>query len=206
MRVCIVARRFYESNSHMQQFARALADRGDVVDVVAARRGDLPRYEVCDGVNVYRIRRRNVDESGLVNYLLKLCMFICHATLFIARRHLRERYDVVHVQSIPDFLVFSALVPKLFGTPVILDLRDLVPELYASKFKRREGAVLFRCLRLIETSSAAFADHVIVANPIWYDRVVSRSARPSKCSMMWYGPDPDVFYPRPRRRQDGKFV
>lgn len=206
MRVCLVARRFYESNSHMQQFAKALVARGDTVDVVAARRRDLPGYEVCDGVNVHRIRERNIEDPRLLIYLFKLCVFMIHASLFVARRHLRLHYDLVHVQSIPDILVLSALVPKFFGTPVILDLRDLVPELYSIKFRPRNRVLTFKALVLLEKCSAAFADHVIVANPIWFERIAKRSASRSKCTMIWYCPDLAAFYPRPKRRQDRKFV
>jgi glycosyltransferase involved in cell wall biosynthesis len=47
---------------------------------------------------------------------------------------------------------------------------------------------------------------VIVANPLWYERVVARSAKRSKCSMIWYYPDLAIFQPSLRRRDDGKFV
>ena len=157
-------------------------------------------------MNVYRIQARNIDERGRISYSFKVVLFLLHAAICVARRHLRSRYDLVHVQSIPDVLVFSALLPKLLGTPVILDLRDLVPELAVSKFNVAEGSFLFKLLRFIEKCSASFANHVIVANPIWYERVVSRSANRSKCSMLWYSPDPAVFYPRPRQPRDGKFV
>lgn len=206
MNVCLVARRFYESNTHMQQFARALAQRGDTVDVIAARRPGLPRYENCDGVNVYRIQTRNIDERGRVSYLAKVCFFLLRATISVATRHLKKRYDLVHVQSIPDMLVFSAIVPKLLGTPVILDLRDLVPELSVSKFHLAEESFLVKMLMSVEKCSARFANHVIVANPIWFERVVGRSADRSKCSMMWYSPDPTVFYRRRRHAHNGSFV
>ena len=52
----------------------------------------------------------------------------------VSRRHLREKYDLIHVHSVPDFLVFTAWLPKLTGTPVILDIHDILPEFYASKF------------------------------------------------------------------------
>src|ERR1035437_881690 len=129
MRVCLIARRFYESNTHMQQFAKALVSRGDIVDVIAARRHGLPRFEVCDGVNVYRIQTRNVDERGRPIFLLKILLFMLRATIVVTVRHIKRPYDIIHVQTIPDLLVFSALCPKLMGAPVILDLRDLVPEL-----------------------------------------------------------------------------
>ncbi|MBZ5581458.1 MAG: glycosyltransferase [Acidobacteriia bacterium] len=206
MRICLIARRFYESNTHMQQFAKALVGRGDTVDVICARRNGHPKREIVDGVNVYRLQARNIDEPNKLVYLAKVLLYMLRVGAFVGWRHLRSRYDLVHVQSLPDFLVFSAAVPRLLGTPVILDLRDLVPELFVSKFASAETSSLFRLAKFIEKCSARFSEHVIVANPLWYDRVARRSARPSKCSMIWYSPDPVVFHPRPKRRNDGKFV
>jgi len=206
MRVCLIARRFYESNTHMQQFAKALVSRGDIVDVIAARMHGLPRFEVCDGVNVYRIQTRNVDERGRLAFLLKILLFMLRATISVTIRHIRRPYDIIHVQPLPDLLVFSALCPKLMGAPVILDLRDLVPELSESKFHVVKGSFVARILILSEKFSASFADHVIVANPIWYERVVGRSAIRAKCSMIWYSPDPTVFHQRSRPHSIGRFV
>ena len=206
MRVCLIARRFYESNTHMQQFAKALVSRGDIVDVIAARMHGLPRFEVCDGVNVYRIQTRNVDERGMPVFLLKILLFMLRATIVVTVRHIKRPYDIIHVQPIPDLLVFSALCPKLMGAPVILDLRDLVPELLESKFHVAKGSFFVKILRLSERLSASFADHVIVANPIWYERVVGRSAIRAKCSMIWYSPDPTVFHGRSGLQSNGRFV
>src|SRR5215469_4477310 len=94
MRICLVARRFYESNTHMQQFAKALARRGDTVDVIAARRPGLPFHEAYDGINVYRIQQRNTDERGPLSYLAKVLLFLVRATLHVGIRHLRQRYDL----------------------------------------------------------------------------------------------------------------
>jgi glycosyltransferase involved in cell wall biosynthesis len=206
MRVCLVAHRFYHDNAHMMQFAKALAKRGDEVDVICLRRSGLPTYEVMDGVHVFRVQGRTVDETRPIAYLIKILTFLVRSAATITVRHLRKPYDLIHVQSVPDFLVFAAAFPKALGAKVILDLRDLVPELYASKFGVRAGSVVFKLLLGVERASAALADHVIVANPIWYERVVGRSARRSKCTMFWYYPDPEVFYPRPKRKSDGKLL
>jgi hypothetical protein len=49
--------------------------------------------------------------------------------------HLRHRYDLVQVNSLPDFLVFAALGPRLIGSPVLLDLHECMPEFFATKFR-----------------------------------------------------------------------
>jgi glycosyltransferase involved in cell wall biosynthesis len=206
MRVCLVAHKFYEINTHMRQFASAFTGPGDTVDVIAVRRANSQPYEKIDGVNVYRIQQRVDDERSPVDHLLHMVSFLFRAAFVVAWKHLRDPYDIIHVQSIPDFLVFAALIPKLCGTPVVLDMRDLSPELYASKFKTGENHAVVRLLKWTEKLSALLADHVIVANPLWFKRVIARSVDASKCSMFWSYPDRRMFYPRGRVRQDGKFV
>jgi len=64
MRVCMLAYAFYESDARIMQYARALADRGDSVDVIALRRsGSLP-FEVLGGVKVYCIQNREGKEQS----------------------------------------------------------------------------------------------------------------------------------------------
>ena len=75
MRVCMLAYAFYESDARIMQYATALADRGDSVDVIALRRsGSLP-FEVLGGVNVYRIQNRERNEQSRFDYLLRIFRF-----------------------------------------------------------------------------------------------------------------------------------
>jgi glycosyltransferase involved in cell wall biosynthesis len=120
---------------------------------------------------------------------------------------LRRRYDVVHVHNVPDFLVFAALVPKLAGARIILDIHDVLPELYAGKFGAERGSIAFRLLLLVERLSCRFADHVIVANHLWHVKLVQRTVPAARCTAMLNYPDLQVFKPRAQRdRADGKFV
>ncbi len=206
MRACLVAHRFYDDNAHMMQFAKALVKRGDEVDVISLRRKGLARCEVVDGVRVCRVQSRTVGETSKLAHLVKTMIFVMRAAARIFLSHCRRPYDLIHVQSVPDFLVFAALLPRLLGAKVILDLRDLVPELYASKFGVPADSLVFRLLLAVEKISARIADHVLVSNPIWHERIAERSASRLKCTMFWYYPDPDFFYPRERHRNDGKTV
>ena len=194
LRICMLAYAFYESDTRIMQYATALAKRGDVVDVVALRREyHDPEFEVLNAVNVYRIQSRTVNEKGLLAYVNRIFRFLMRATLFLRRKHREHAYDVVHVHNVPDFLVFGAIFPKWRGVPVILDIHDLLPEFYASKFKISNRSLLFKLLILIERFSAGFANHVIVANHLWRDRLVSRSSRAEKCSVVRNYPDLEIF-------------
>ena len=195
---------FYESDTRVLQYAKALATRGESVDVFALRREGSPAFEMMDGVNVYRIQSRRVNERGRLAYLARVLRFLMVSTCVLAKRHLSNPYDVVHVHSVPDFLVFAALVPKLSGARVILDIHDILPEFYASKFGLNPGSVMFRLLVLIEKVSTSFADHVIIANHLWYERL-SRSISRSKCTAIINYPDPSIFHPRARAESSKTF-
>jgi glycosyltransferase involved in cell wall biosynthesis len=190
----MLAYAFYESDTRILQYATALAQRGDTVDVVALKRNDAqPDFEVRNGVNVYRIQSRTVDEKGLLTYASRILRFLFRGTLFLRRKQLEHAYDVVHVHNVPDFLVFGAAFPKWQGVPVILDIHDLLPEFYASKFKITPTTLLFKVLTFVERCSAAFATHVIIANHLWHDRLVARSSRREKCSVVRNHPDLKIF-------------
>src|SRR5579885_1902212 len=151
MKVCMLSYSYYEGDARIIQYASALAERGDEVDVICLKHpGDSPR-DVLDSVNVFRIQERTKDERGLLTYLCRILRFLVVSAAVLTKRHLRRRYSVIHVHSVPVFL----------------DIHDVLPELYASKFHASCNSLLFRSLVLVERISVAFANHVIVANHLW---------------------------------------
>ena len=196
----------YEYDTRVQQYVDTLQRRGDTVDVIALCQEGQSKFEIVDGVNVYRIQHRTRDEQGPLTYLLKILRFFCHSALMISRRHIANPYQLIHVHSVPDFLVFAALIPKLSGVPVILDIHDILPEFYSSKFDAPPASLAFRLLLLIERGSAGFANHVIIANHLWRERLLSRSVRAGKCTAIRNYPDPRIFVVRPKGRSDEKFL
>jgi glycosyltransferase involved in cell wall biosynthesis len=135
-----------------------------------------------------------------------LLRFLSQSTSALTRLHERNRYDVVHIHNMPDFLVFAAWYPKLTGARLILDIHDVVPELFANKFSSRFKAFYVMGLEMVEKWSARFVDHVIVSNHLWLDKLTARSVRPNLCSVVVNLPDPEVFARQKRTRYDGRFL
>ncbi|MEN6433547.1 MAG: glycosyltransferase [Smithella sp.] len=204
--VCMLAYSFYESDNRIMRYADALAQRGDIVDVIALRSENLPKYEKLNNVNVYRIQKRMINEKSPLTYLTKLGIFLIKSFGFITKKNLQHPYDIVHVHSVPDFEVFAALMPKLQGRSIILDIHDIVPEFYASKFSASRGGFLFKALVKVEQLSMKFSDYVIVSNHLWHKTLTSRSVNESKCTPIMNYPDEAIFYQRPRTRLDDKFI
>jgi glycosyltransferase involved in cell wall biosynthesis len=198
MRACMVAYSFYESDNRVRRYAETLVNRGYDVDAVSLQQEGQPSFEIIRGVNVHRIQKRARDESGPFSYLRKVLTFFVRSALALTWQHGKARYDLIHVHSVPDFLVFATIIPRLMGARVILDIHDILPEFYASKFKVNERSLIFRLLLLVEKLSAAFSSHVIIANHLWHAKLTKRSVRPEKCTAIINYPVPSIFSHRAR--------
>jgi glycosyltransferase involved in cell wall biosynthesis len=197
---------FYETDNRVRRYAETLVRRGDSVDIIALRRENRQRFEVINGVNVYKVQKRTRNEKSAVAYFIKMFLFFIKSALFLARHHLKAPYDLIHVHSIPDFEVFAALLPKMAGAKVILDIHDLVPEFYKSKFGKANESLLYKGLVLLEKASIAFSDHVIISNHLWYNTLVLRSVDSNKCTVLMNYPDNSIFYKRNRARTNDKLI
>lgn len=206
MRICMVAYTFYERDNRVMRYAETLAKRGDEVDVISLRMVGLADEGVRQGVRVVHVQQRTVNEKNQIAYLVRVSLFFLRAMIRVSLNHIRKPYQLIHVHSVPDFLVFTAWLPRLMGAKVILDIHDLLPEFYADKFHCTKDSAIFKLMMWIERVSCAFADHVIVPNHIWLERVRSRSVSASKSTVVLNYPDASIFYRRGRSRQDDRFI
>ncbi len=207
-RICMVTYSYYQTDNRVMRYSEELARRGDTVNVLAIKNDPSQAHtEMIGQVRVSRIQcRQRKDESTRAAYLLPTLRFLIAASARLAWRQIRRPYDLVHVHNVPDFLVFAAWLPKLAGAKVILDIHDILPELYASKFKSVTGSVWTNTLKLVERMSARFADHVIISNDLWRDKYTARTGVGGRCSVFINNVDAAVFWPRARTRDDGKLI
>ena len=205
LRICMLSYSFYENDARVSRYAETLARRGDRVDVIAIGREGSEIQAVMNGVQVFRVQSRERNERGKMAYLARILKFLVKSSTLLNKMHRDHPYDLIHVHSVPDFEVFAAWFPKSKGAKVILDIHDIVPELYAAKFGTGEGSFFFKLLVLVEKISSSFADQVIISNHLWAE-TIRRSVGNGKCSVIINYPDEHIFYRRPRQRDDGKFI
>jgi glycosyltransferase involved in cell wall biosynthesis len=208
-RIGMVTYSFYETDNRVTRYAEALTARGDSVDVFAIRLSpQLPKEEIINGVNVFRIQDRfKKSQQSKLSYLLPLLRFLTLSCWRVTRGHARQRYDLLHIHNMPDFLVFAAWYPRMTGTKVILDIHDIVPELYSSKFgAKKSSSIMPVLLKWMERQSARFAQHIIIANHLWIEKYANRTGTQGRCSVFINNVDTQVYHSRPRTRHDEKLI
>jgi glycosyltransferase involved in cell wall biosynthesis len=153
----------FEVDSRIQRQARALAERGDHVDCVCLN--DRAEFSVGSGSIALHRGSASKPRGGARAYLQGNARFLAGAARKVSALDRGGRFDLIEVHNMPDALVFSAMRPKLRGTPMILNFHDTFPELFATLFDRPPGHPLVRLIRAEERISAALADgHVFVTD------------------------------------------
>jgi glycosyltransferase involved in cell wall biosynthesis len=183
---------YYPADPRPRREAEALVDAGMVVDLICLRNEGESAHEVVNGVGVYRLPIQR-KRAGKVRYLWEYALFILLAFLKLSSLHLRKRYDVAHVHNMPDVLVFSALLPRITGAKVILDLHDPMPEVYMTKYNIDANHPVIRILLTLERWSIAFSHMVLTPNIAFRDLFVGRSCAASKVHVIMNSPDLRIF-------------
>jgi glycosyltransferase involved in cell wall biosynthesis len=154
------------------QEAQALNDAGYEVSVICpAGKGFDKSYEVIDGIHIYRHPLKEAESAA--GYALEYGSALVHQIRlsFVVRR--RRRIDVIQACNPPDLMFLVALLHKLlFGTYFVFDHHDLGPELYFSKFGRKD--FLYRIMCLLERQTFRTADASIATNETFRDIAVAR--------------------------------
>jgi glycosyltransferase involved in cell wall biosynthesis len=172
-RVCMIAYTSYLTDGRVRLEAESLVQWGYEVYFLVLKTGSKPRSFVTCGVNIIELNVRKYRGRSKIRYLISYLQFLLLAFVTCTRMFLGSRVGVIHVHNMPDVLVFAALVPRLFGCKVVLDIHDSVPETYAGKFERTLG-VLFKVLSLEERLCCLFAHKVICVNHVQRETLIAR--------------------------------
>jgi len=184
----------YPADPRPRRAAEALAAEGVTIDVICLRDGHgEPSQETFGNINVFRVPLKR-HRAGKISYVGQYSAFLLSCFAHLMLRSFRRRYDFVHVHNMPDVLVFSALIPKLLGAKVILDLHDPMPELMQTIFKLPEKSLNVRTLKRLEKWSIKFADLVLTVNLACKKIYSSRSCPPEKIQVVLNSPDDTIFH------------
>jgi glycosyltransferase involved in cell wall biosynthesis len=189
-RFLMIAYTTYMHDGRVKRHAEALAERGDLVDVICLATDQQP---ITNGVNVIGLpmpRYRGASKSA---YLRSYTRFFSMAARLAARMSMKQRYDVVIVCTMPDAVIVCAILPKFLGSKVVLDVHDTMPELYRDKFGGARGRAGAKLLMLEERLSSWWADRVLAVHDLHRDRLQKAGVPASKIHVVMNSPDTRIF-------------
>ena len=184
----------YRRDPRVRREAEALVAAGHGVVFLASAQPGEPKRETVAGVDVVKLARLRHGRTSLLPYLADYLLFFallsCHLTLHPLR------YRLIHINNMPDFLVFAAWLPRLLGRPVIHDVHDLMPELYGEKFGGGRRRWPLALLEMQERLAGRFASAVLTVEHRLKDILGQRGIPRAKIHVLMNLPDHRIFAPR----------
>ena len=151
-KICMVAYTNYLSDARPRREAETLARRGDQVDFIALGEKDRPSFETVQGVR--RLSRQAAALSWRRRaelWLRLLEILVCghdQAACVSSGKNATTSSTCIPCLTCS---CWWALIPKLFGARIVLNIHDMMPELYMSKFGISEKHPLIRLPGLSRT-------------------------------------------------------
>lgn len=205
--VLIIRQNHVPVDPRVRRELRALLDAGQRVDVLCTR-GPGERWHERDGavrfIRVPLFHRR----GGVPGFLLEYLLFFVVAFVAASLLQIVRRYRVVQVNTLPDALVFAAVVPRLLGARILLDLHECMPEFFMTKYGVGSRHPAVRLLGVLEQAAIRFADHALTCTDDMRDAFVARGAVADDITVVLNSADETAFDPdrHPPRAPDDRFV
>ena len=176
--------------------ALALRRNGYDVTVLCPRgKGFVKSYEILEGVHIYRHPMPPEGNSPL-GYLLEYGCALFWEFLFAWWIFLTRGFHVIQGCNPPDDIFLVALPFRIFGVRYIFDHHDANPELYLSKYERRDA--FYKVQVGLEKLTYRSASIVMATNESYKSLAVGRGGLDENdVFVVRNGPDLETFKPVP---------
>jgi len=201
-RIAILRHGFFPRDLRVYKEVRALAEAGCDVSVLCLRKLGEKSIETDGRIHIYRLpmgRRRDSKARYIIEYVLSMTLMGWR----ISRLAFRHRFDVIQVNTLPDFLVFVTVIPRLLGSSILLDLHEPTLELYETKYGDRASRIVRRIHVFIEKQAIRYAHHALTVNETIRQRFIERGSPAEKITVIRNVPAEDLF-PPPEDRTNSK--
>ncbi len=191
-RVAMISYSFYYNDDRIRRHVANLVEMGYDVDLISLR------YKKEETSNLEHVRffcpRKRSYGKGQMSMILEYVLFGMQSGWIMLRTHLfGKKLSFVHVNNMPNFLVFSAWPLRLLGVPVLLDVHDAVPENYQGKFHGPFLKIMLPLLYAEERLSMWFVNYVICTEHTKFGRLLKNGLKKRKGTVVMNAADPGIW-------------
>lgn len=148
----------------------SLLEAGYTVSVISQRHPQNGVYRAHPRMHMYEYRAPP-EASGAFGYVVEYGLSFVAAAILTLRACLHGGIDVVQVCQPPDIYFPIVWVLRAFGYGVVIDQRDLMPELFVARYGASRRSVL-GLLRGLESISYRSARHYLCVNDYLMERAM----------------------------------
>ena len=129
------------------------------------------------------------EASSMAGYGREYLSSFVWAAVLTARARRTHRIDVVHVCQPPDIYFPLCWVLRWMGSRIVVDQRDLMPEMLAARYAdRRPPQLVTAALRWLERRTQRVAHHTVTVNDYLSARLLAAGAQRQNLTVVRNGP------------------
>jgi glycosyltransferase involved in cell wall biosynthesis len=194
-RICMVGYSRYSTDTRIRREAEALLDNEEYnIVFIGLKEDSMPsKNYILEGVEVVELSCDKYRGKSPIRYLLTYLNFTLRAFFVLSKLFIARGFDAIHFHNMPDFVVFAAVLPRLLGRPVVLDIHDSMPETFSGKFPTLFGRAFFRAMCAEEKLCSLFATKIICVNHPQKEILVNRGIPSDKIIVLMNVPDDKRF-------------
>lgn len=162
-KICLIVQEYYPKDFRVRRIAESLIRRNARVDIISLRNENEEANEIINDVKVNRINFQK-KRGSIIRYIFEYVAFTFLAFFKCTYLYFKNKYDIIVINNPPDFLVFSALIPKLCGAKIVIDLHEIVYEDFEERFNIFGKKVFLSIIKLTTFISLKFASRHITVN------------------------------------------
>lgn len=206
-RICCIRHSDYPEELSVRRELETLARAGYETHIIclASEQPAEPARQTVGGVEVHRLPLSR-KKGSLLRYLYDYLSFFLLAACKVSLLHLRRPFAAIQVNTMPDFLVFAALIPKLLGARVVVMMHEPVPELWETL----RGKPAPKIIALAEQWALAWVDAACTVTQQLKDAYVRRGADAGKITVILNVPESRFLAAEgalnKRPENDGRFI
>src|SRR5690349_8339642 len=117
----------YPADTRVKRELGALRGTGRQCAVIAVRQAGETATQRVGGVVAIRVPGRK-SRGGFLSYLIEYGEFVLRCRRLIATHSALAHVKVVHVHTLPDFLLWAALPARRRRARIVFDMHEIFPE------------------------------------------------------------------------------
>jgi glycosyltransferase involved in cell wall biosynthesis len=196
----------YFYDARIKAYVRSIERCGGIVDIISLKT-NMNGDEVSKQGNVtYYYLNKKYQGDSILYYLWSYIVFFLFAFITLSILSIKKRYTAIHIHNMPNIIIFTALISRIMGAKLILDVHDLMTVNYMAKYGVAENNIFVKCLKLEQKISASFASHILCADHMQKEYLIDTcNISRKKITVMLNLPNEEIFKPVDNVEDDGLF-
>lgn len=181
--IVIVAYAYYSCDARIKSYVKALKLNNIPYEIWMLKES----YEEDNLVKFMNKYQGNNALFYLLSYL-KFSIYVFFKALFNI-----NKLSLIHYNNLPNFIIFSFLLNRIFGAKIILDFHDDLTITYITKYDIKQDGFIAKFLDMERYISAKMADYIITAVHKSEEEFLSKGCNKNNVTTILNVPHKDLF-------------